>query len=261
MAAPYHGVHTLLARYVGPIIPITVFFIYYAAYSGAIPGLDVINTTIYFATGFLFIPSFLQAARTTALTDIRKSGISDYYVFSNRFNRNREGNEDTWAGLYDKTYRISFYGLEQGLKNGQDVLKTMKTTPRIIWIRPGTWSVFALALLVFNIVIFACLGDAEHGFFFYLPSLLALACPVLSFVFVRIRDNILYDCATRIVAERKKEMAENVESGTKWYHNICPKCGAKYAASILHCISCGSSLEVIEGDRSLNSIRRIRIRE
>lgn len=271
MAAPSFTLGKIYGRLVGPLLPALVFGLYVSICQGVIPGLDAINTTIYFAAGFLFIPSFFQADRTTALTDLRRSGLSDYYVFSSRIHGNRDGNEDTWAGIKDKSYRISFYGLEQGIKNSKEVLKTMKSTPRIVWIRPATWSIIALAILILNVVIcgyivpvsgFMTAGDESFSFFssflYYLPSLIALGCPVLSFVFVYIRDNILYECAARIVSERKKEMADIIESGMKWYHNICPKCGAKYSASITHCISCGSSLEVVECDRNLNSIRFIR---
>ena len=84
---------------------------------------------------------------------------------------------------------------------------------------------------------------------YYLPAFLALACPFLSFVFVKIRDNILHECAVRLVDERQKDLADNIETETKFYHNICPACGTKYAASIAHCLNCGSVLEVVEGDR------------
>ena len=262
MAAPYHGMQGLLNRFFGPLLPLLVIFIYFMVCQGGIPGLNAVNTTIYFAAGLLFIPSILQSARTSALTDLRKSGLSDYYVFSNSFNRNKDGTEDTWAGLYDKTFRIAFYGYEQGINNGKEVLKTMNSTPRIVWIRPGTWGIFAIAILVLDVVFYTSLGDTDSFFlsyvFYYVPSLLALCCPVLSFAFVKIRDNYLYRCAVKIVSDRNKEMAVNTGSGMKMYHSICPKCGTSYAASILHCINCGSSLEVVEGDTNLNSIRMIR---
>ena len=49
---------------------------------------------------------------------------------------------------------------------------------------------------------------------------------------------------------------EDKETGKKFY--FCPNCGAKASASLKHCVSCGSSLEVMEGDKNLYSIRQIK---
>ena len=237
---------------------------------GDFPGLNLINTTIFIASGLLFIPSFMQADRTMALTELRRSGTSEFYVFSNSFSGNRNGSKDTWAGINNKSYRIAFYGLEQGHKNCKEVLNTMKNSYRIIWIRPGTWALIAFVIFVLNLMFYKNifplyenmnLDDTAikllDGFIFYLPSVLALGCPVLSFVFVIVRDNILYKCAERLSSEIMAEMSVQNGPGKKWYHNICPKCGARSSSSLKHCISCGNSLEVMESDTNLYSIRYI----
>ena len=75
-------------------------------------------------------------------------------------------------------------------------------------------------------------------------------------------ENVMNEAAILAARARKKkietEMFLKTETGKKWYHNICPNCGAKASASLKHCVSCGSSLEVMEGDKYLNSIRRVR---
>ena len=246
--------------------------------NGEVPGINLINLGIFFVTGCLFVLSFNHSDRTSALMDLRMSGMSKSYIYSDTYTGDRIGTKDTWAGKNDKSYRITFYGGEQGVKNCAEVLQTMKRTPRIIWIRPGTWLVFAVIIFIVNFFFYECIipifenmvmSDFAFKFFdefiFYLPSVLALGCPILSRVFVKVRDNILYECAARLASDIKTEemLAETeafikTEIGNKWYHSICPNCGAKAAASLKHCTSCGSSLEVIEGDKNLSSIRRVR---
>ena len=244
---------------------------------GDIPGLNLINLIIFIVAGFLFIPSFMQADRTIALVDLRESGSSSSFVTSDTYTGERKGSQKTWAGINDKSYRITFAGKEEGLKNCTEVLQTMKGTPRIIWIRPLTWVIIFIVICFVNsfyyesiIPIFEnmIMSDFAFAFFdeltFYLPSVLALGCPILSLVFVKVRDNILYECAARLASEIDTEEKKNetesfikAELSKKWYHVICPNCGAKASASLKTCINCGSSLEVMEGDKNLNSIRRI----
>ena len=111
------------------------------------------------------------------------------------------------------------------------------------------------------------MSDSAFMFFdeltFYLPSVLALGCSILSLVFVKVRDNILYECAVRLASEIQTETAQTEafiknEMGKKWYHIICPNCGARSSSALKHCVSCGSSLEVMEGDKNLYSIRQIK---
>ena len=261
-----------LARHLGPnfilFIPLVIIGFFMAVGEGAVPGLDLINLSVFFVSIFLYIPSFLQDDRTSALTDLRKEGISDYYVFSSKFDGNKTGGEDAWAGIDTKSYRIAFYGTEQGLKNGKEVLKTMKSTARIIWLRPVTWSVFAVVIFVLNFVSYntiipvldiKAVGNPDvyllRQFVFYLPCILVFLCPILSFIFVKIRDEILYKCALRLAAEIEAEAAANVGTGKTWYHNICPNCGTRSTGTVKNCVNCGTSLVIREGDGNLNSIR------
>ena len=100
-----------------------------------------------------------------------------------------------------------------------------------------------------------------------------------SLIIVKIKDNLLYECAKRIVDDNKA-VARRFKTQEKitfalsrvWYYNICPNCGAKASekdkvcgncgaratASLKHCVSCGSSLEVMEGDKNLYSIRQVK---
>ena len=101
-------------------------------------------------------------------------------------------------------------------------------------------------------------------FIFYLPSVLALGCPIVSLVFIKVRDKILYECAYRIAsnlgAEEERTATEsfiNTQLSQKWYYKVCPNCGAPASAALKQCKSCGSSLEVLEGAQNISSMRRI----
>ena len=261
----------ILGRNFGLFIPMVLVAFFIAVSQGYVPGLNLVNLSVFFVSIFLYIPSFLQNDRTSALTDLRKEGISDYFVFSRKLLGNRIGSNETWASPSDQkthNYRISFNDMEHGQKNGEEVLKTMKSTARIIWIRPITWFVFTVACFVLNFVSFKTIipvlnvmtvGNPVAYYFrefvFYLPCALAAACPILSFIFVIIRDKILYKCAFELATEIEKEASDKVEPGKTWYHNICPNCGTKSTDSVKNCVNCGTSLVIREGGGNLNSIR------
>lgn len=238
---------------------------------------NLIRLFIYAVCGLLFFLSIRQSKRTSALTGLRRDGMSDHYVYSSVNSGDWTGTPEALAGKDNKMYRIAFGGLEYGYMNCDEVLKTMERTPRIIWIRPGTWLAVSILLFFVDLHFYEAvipffermvMSDFAFEFFdvltFFLPSFLVLGCAVLSLVFVYVRDNILYECAVRLASEiRTNEKKIETElllrsvNGKKWYHIFCPNCGTKANASITHCISCGSSLEVIEGDRNLYSIRRV----
>ena len=266
MGAHYWGRFRFLGKSI-ILIPFCIYGLYLSIYNGDIPGLNVINITVFFLAAFLFIPSLLQTDRTMALTDLLRHGTSDLYILSRKFEGNRSGSNYTWAGTNTKSYRIEFGGTEQGLKNGEEVIKTMKSTPRIIWIRPGTWSVIYVAIFLLNFFFYVNVmpffknldtHSTEYivieYIIFYLPSLLALICPVLSIIFVKVRDNILYECAVRLSNEILADLNTKNIPG-KWYHNVCPECGTKCSSSIKTCTSCGSPLEVKEECSNLYSAR------
>ena len=247
-----------------------------AIINGEIPGLNLPSVAMFAVAFFLFIPSFQQSARTSELSDVLHYGLSKSYVYSETYSGVRVGDKDTWAGKNSKSYRIAFYG-PHGDNNIKEVRETMKRTPKIVWIRPGTWLFIAIIIFVCNFFFYELvipifenmiMSDAAFTFFdylvFYLPKILALGCPIMSLVFVKVRDKYIYECALRLGNEiQSSEQRAVTESAIanalskKWYHTICPNCGAPASSALKTCTSCGSSLEVMEGDTNLSSVRRI----
>ena len=248
------------------LVPCTIYVIAYGICNREFPGLDPINATVYLLGGILLIPSYIQAPRTYALSEIRRYGASEMPVFSKNFTYKRDGSKFTWAGIDEKSYRIAFSASEQGTKNGQEVLKVIKSKPRIIWLQPGVWLAIYTAILVLNIFLdnavsslFAGMGAGTgitvlRGIVFYTPCVLALACPVLSFIFVIVRDNILYECAVNLAKEIEADLIANAGSPMKCYRNVCPKCGVVSTASLKHCNNCGTSLEVLDSTMGLGTL-------
>jgi hypothetical protein len=142
----------------------------------------------------------------------------------------------------------------------------MKSKPWIIWLQPGVWLAIYTAILVLNIFLdnavssfFAGMGTGTgitvlRGIVFYTPCVLALACPVLSFIFVIVRDNILYECAVNLAKEIEADLIANAGSPMKCYRNVCPKCGVVSTASLKHCNNCGTSLEVLDSTTGLGTL-------
>lgn len=247
-----------------------------AVINGEIPGLDLPSFIVFAITGFLFIPSFKHSQRVSEVSDVRHYGKSKSYIYSDSYSGDRIGDKDTWAGKTNQSYRIAFYG-PHGDKNIEELRATTKRTPKIVWIMPGTWLVIAIVIFLVNFFFYELvipifenmiMSDAAFTFFdyfvFYLPKVLALQCPILSFIFVKVRDKYIYECALRLANEINSEEQRAVteseiakELSKKWYHTICPNCGARASAAIKTCTSCGSSLEVMDGDHNLSSIRRI----
>ena len=248
------------------LVPCTIYVIAYGICNREFPGLDPINATVYLLGGILLIPSYIQAPRMYALSEIRRYGASEMPVFSKNFTYKRDGSKFTWAGIDEKSYRIAFSASEQGTKNGQEVLKVIKSKPRIIWLQPGVWLAIYTAILVLNIFLdnavsslFAGMGTGTgitvlRGIVFYSPCVLALACPVLSFIFVIVRDNILYECAVNLAKEIEANLIANAGSPMKCYRNVCPKCGVVSTASLKHCNNCGTSLEVLDSTMGLGTL-------
>ena len=248
------------------LVPCTIYVIAYGICNREFPGLDPINATVYLLGGILLIPSYIQAPRMYALSEIRRYGASEMPVFSKNYTYKRDGSNFTWAGIDEKSYRIAFSASEQGTKNGQEVLKVIKSKPGIIWLQPGVWLAIYTAILVLNIFLdnavsslFAGMGAGTgitllRGIVFYTPCVLALACPVLSFIFVIVRDNILYECAVNLAKEIEADLIANAGSPMKCYRNVCPKCGVVSTASLKHCNNCGTSLEVLDSTMGLGTL-------
>ena len=250
------------------VVPCAIYALAYGICNREFPALDPINASVYVVAGFLLIPSYIQASRTYALSEIRRYGASEMPVFSRKYNyNNRTGSNFTWAGIDGKSFRIAFSASEQGTKNGQEVLKVMKSTPWIIWFQPGVWLAIYIAIFVLNILLdnavsslFASMGTSSdivvlRAIVFYIPCVLALACPVLSFVFVIVRDNILYECAVKLANEIEADLTAKAGSPMKCYRNVCPNCGAVSTSSLKHCNSCGTSLEVLGGTMGLGTLK------
>jgi len=248
------------------LVPCTIYVIAYGICNREFPGLDPINATVYLLGGILLIPSYIQAPRTYALSEIRRYGASEMPVFSKKYTYKRDGSNFTWAGIDEKSYRIAFSASEQGTKNGQEVLKVIKSKPWIIWLQPGVWLAIYTAILALNIFLdnavsslFAGMGTGTgitvlRGIVFYTPCVLALACPVLSFIFVIVRDNILYECAVNLAKEIEADLIASAGSPMKCYRNVCPKCGVVSTASLKHCNNCGASLEVLDSTMGLGTL-------
>ena len=132
-----------------PFLHLIIRFLF-AVCNEEIAGFNATNLSIFVFTGFMFIPSIIESKRTAALVELRKSGQSDRYVYSAVNTGDWNGSRDTMAGKNNKLYRIAFYGTEYGWKNSREVYNTMKRTPRIIWIRPGTWVVISIVLFIVN---------------------------------------------------------------------------------------------------------------
>ena len=192
---------------------------------------------------------------------------SEMPVFSRKYTNKRTGSNFTWAGVDEKSFRIAFSASEQGTKNGQEVLKVMKSKPWIIWLQPGVWLAISTAILILNIFLynavsslFASMGTGTEiaelrVIVFYTPCVLALVCPVLSFIFVIVRDNILYECAVKLANEIEADLIAKAGSPMKCYRNVCPNCGAVSTSSLKRCNSCGISLEVLDSAMGLGTLK------
>lgn len=249
------------------VVPCAIYAIAYGIYNREFPGLDPINATVYVVAGFLLIPSYIQAPRTYALSEIRRYGASEMPVFSRKYTYKRTGSNFTWAGIDEKSFRIAFSASEQGTKNGQEVLKVMKSKPWIIWLQPGVWLAISAAIFTLNIFLdnavsslFASIGTGTEiaklrEIVFYTPCVLALACPVLSYIFVIVRDKILYECAVKLANEIEASLIAKAGTPMKCYRNVCPNCGAVSTSSLKHCNSCGTSLEVLDSAMGLGTLK------
>lgn len=249
------------------LVPLAIYVIANGIYNRVFPGLDPINATIYIVAGFLFIPSNIQAPRTYALSEIRRYGASEMPVFSRKYTHKRAGSNFTWAGIDEKCYRIAFSASEQGTRNGQEVLDVMKSKPWIIWLQPSSWLAIYTAILVLNVFLdnavsslFASMGTDTglREIVFYLPCILAFACPVLSFIFVTVRDNILYECAVDLANEIEADLIAKAGSPMKCYRNVCPNCGATSTSSLKQCNICGTSLEVLDSTMGPGTFKFVR---
>ena len=232
----------------------------------------IIVLIIFVIAFVMFIPGFGEKNRFAAIGKIKKKDIESFQgsVWSTAYSEKRVGDDYTWYGQLDKNYSISFFDKVFGNDNVKAVRETVKRSPGIIWVKTTTWLAWAIVCAVCNLFFYslvipffekAYMSDAAFAFVdiltFFLPSVLALICSIFSWVFVKAKDKLLYECAVRVVndnraKEQKLRTERNIERklSKKWYFNDCPNCGAIASPSVKHCAHCGTSLEV----RSLEGV-------
>lgn len=233
---------------------------------GAVPGLNLINLGIFCLSGLFYYLGLKDFMRTAAL-----NGFKRWFrpVYSGKIWRGRRpfdwnGDKYAWVAKYEKNFYVSFTDNEFGAENARKVKETMNRTPGIIWMNSFVWVVIG-AISMFNTFWFyemvipyfeqATMTDEAFAFMddfiFYLPSFVTLLCSMACYAFMLIKDNLLYKCAVRIVADNKAEeerlrTQEFISSrlSQKWYYNVCPNCGSAASPDIMSCDHCGTSLEV-----------------
>ena len=247
------------------LLVFSIVFLTRLVFDGVIPGYNIASFAIFFIAFIVFIPSLKERKRFAAIREIRKDNGKSYQsVWSSEYSENRVGNEHTWYGKFDKNFCIAFYDKEYGEDNKHHVIETVKRSSGIVWVSAMTWLVCAIACAICNLFFYelvipiferAYMTDQAFMFFDYLvaflPSMLALTFAILSIVFVKVRDSLLYKCAVRVVKDNQaKDHKKVTESGIdrklsqKWYYNNCPNCGALADYHLKTCQNCGSSLEV-----------------
>ena len=250
---------------------------------GHIPGMDLINLTMFIVAMLFFLLGIREFKRTAGVYRLRKAAGPIQVQVWNSDNRNwipsfSVSDKVSWAGKYDKKYRIAFYDQDFGMENVIKVRELMKRTPKIVWMNSFVWLAigtigtignfffYELIIPVFENMImtdeaFAFIDD----FVFYLPAGLTLLCALSCFVLVKVRDSLLYKCAMRIVEDNnaayEKMKTENFIASrlsAKWYYNNCPNCGADAKSGMRICNHCGTSLEVKDISKEpVSSVHRI----
>lgn len=249
-------------------------FVYIAMYMALhIDALEYLSAThlislvMVIAVFLLFFPEVQDRKRFAVIKKFwnRNAVVHETGVWSAEYSDNRIGSDETWYDRFGKKYSILFTEEKYVLGNVKEVLKTVKRTPRIIWVSPSVWFALSLICAICNlffyelvIPIFERTYMTDEAFAFFdvltllLPSVLALTFAVMNKVFVKIKDNLLYECAVRIINDRRAkanrestERAIDRKLSKKWYYNNCPNCGAKADYHLKTCQNCGSSLEVV----------------
>ena len=249
------------------VCPAIIFFAAIYLLKRAVTGYNIITSIIFFVALLLFVPGFVDRKRFSALRRLKKKKSDSFSgtVWRIReYSDTRVGDDTTWYGKKEKDYCISFYDKEYGSKNASAVRATMARTSRIIWVSTETWMILAGICAVLNLFLYELVvplfrrsnmaikaRDFFEVLFFILPSVLALLFAVLNYVYIRIKDKLLYECAVRAVndnkaEEQKQRIERNIDRNLskKWYYNNCPNCGAEVSYSLKSCSHCGTSLEV-----------------
>ena len=248
-----------------------------------IPGLNLINLAMFLVSSGFLIKSISEYHRTKALAFFKEYGPGKNltYIWKGDSVSKIETDSKSWYG-YNKCYFIAFYDMEFGDENAEKAYETMKSTPKIIWVSPTVWLVLSIICLVSTFFFYesvipffehAIMTDFAFAFVdhlvFYFPAILCLLFAVGSFVLTKVKDNLLYECAVRVVKDNKaaaekleKENAISAKLSNKWYYNICPNCGAYPSQVLKHCDHCGASLEVDSFENGTQSpVHKISLKE
>lgn len=203
------------------VIAITLYFFSHIQRE-TIPGINLITFGIYTATGFFFIPSIKAHKRVKAIEGIRARHVvhSDRIIGSEFLSPVRRGTKATWVGKEDRNFRISFNEEGFGDKNLKRVKEFMRKRPIVFMLWPKVFLVIAILWCfsapfivtgVRNYLTWKPISvkkiDEIARCVSYIPAVLSLLCPILSAVFVNIREKLLYKCAVQIVDENEKELA------------------------------------------------------
>jgi hypothetical protein len=250
------------------VITFVGFFVKAIA-EGEVPGLNLVNLGIFCVSFFVFIPALVPYERTSDLKGIESSDLSKFggRIWNAKGPRPPEaiGDKRTWVSKTDKRFCISFFDNEYGPENARKVLETMRRTPRIIWMNPFKWLMFSLICFVVNFFFYEMviptfenmiMTDFAFAFIdvtvFYFMSVLSLILSAACLVLGKVKDNILHECAVRIVEDNlaneekiKTEGFIKSKLSEKWFHNFCPDCGTKASNVLTSCPVCGASLEVM----------------
>lgn len=205
---------------IGFIILAVTLYIFAHIQKGTIPGINLISLSLYVITGFSFIPSFKSHKRVKELEKVRKKDVvrSKSGVRSEFISPERRGTKETWVGKYDKNFSISFREERFGDKNLLRVKDFMKTRPVTFLLWPKVFLIVAIiwflmqtpvSLFVRELLIPKPMPvkEIEHiiNIVSYIQAGIAFVFPVLSTVFVKVREKLLYKCAEEIVDENGKK--------------------------------------------------------
>ena len=258
---------------------VLIIFILFKISEGAVPGLDLINLGIFCLSVPFFVFGLKEYKRTAALNGFKKLSKPVYTgkVWKGREPFFRSGDKHTWVGKYEDWFCISFSDNEFAAENAGKVKDTMKRTPAIIWMNPFVWLVIGVISFINTFWFYeavipffeqATMTDEAFAFMddfiFYLPAAVTLLCSIACYAFMRIKDNLLYKLAGRIVADNtaaeerlKTQEFISSELSQKWYYNVCPNCGAKASNDLRSCASCGTSLEVPSESAITSAVHQI----
>lgn len=248
-----------------------------------IPGLNLINLAMFLVSSGFLIKSISEYHRTKALAFFKEYGPGKNltYIWKGDSVSKIETDSKSWYG-YNKCYFIAFYDLDFGDENAKKAYETMTSTPKIVWVSPFVWLVLSIVCLISTFFFYesvipffehAIMTDFAFAFVdhlvFYFPAILCLLFAVGSFVLTKVKDNLLYECAVRVVKDNKaaaekleKENAISAKLSNKWYYNICPNCGAYPSQVLKHCDHCGASLEVDSFENGTqSSVHKISLKE